>query len=184
LGVQTFLACLIPLILGFVYSVKILKPVPRFKEILCVKNIVVASSWAFTGAILPALAGTTLVATEKIVLVFIYIFSQLFINTLLFDVIDMPGDKEANIKTIPLQIGKQKTTRLLLLINSLLIPWVIYCLAFGVFIKYLPVAVFGALYSYGIIWYFTKNVNKRFLAELFVNGAWTPIIILLVLIAH
>jgi len=179
-GIQMFLVCLVPLTIGFVYSVKVSKSLHRLKEILYVKNLVVAFSLAFPGALLPALTNT--VAIEKIVMVFLYIFIQFFINTVLFDIIDMPGDKAAGIKTIPLQIGKKKTTYLLLLINSLLLPWLIICRISGMFIKYLPVTAFGMLYSYGIIWYFTSKENKRFQAEMLIDGAWLPIIILLLLI--
>jgi 4-hydroxybenzoate polyprenyltransferase len=181
-GTQVFLICLIPLITGFIYSVKISKSIRRLKEILYIKNITIAFSWAFPGALLPALTGT--VAIEKIVMVFLYIFILLFINTVLFDIIDMPGDKAANIKTIPLQLGKQKTTRLLLIINSLLIPWLITCLISGTFIKYLPVTTFGILHSYGIIWYFTTKEKKRYHADILIDGAWIPIITLLLLTTH
>jgi len=183
-GTQIFLTCLIPLIIGFIYSVKISKSLHRLKEILYIKNISVAFSLAFTGTLLPTFTNTTIISTEKIIMIFLYIFIQFFTNTVLFDIVDTPGDKAANIKTIPIRLGKQKTTYLLLLINSLLIPWLITIITTGMFTKYLPATIFGILYSYGIILYFTKKERKRHHAETLIDGAWLPIIILLLLTPH
>jgi 4-hydroxybenzoate polyprenyltransferase len=178
-GILVFLTFLIPLFIGFIYSVKITDDLPRLKELLGVKNIIVAFSWAFTGALIPTLLNT--VQINKILLVFIYIFIQLFINTVIFDIIDIPGDKVAKIKTIPLRYGKKKTRQILLLANSLVIPWLIICLASGLFIRYLPIAAFGMFYSYATIWHFTKYDNKRFLAQTLVDGQWIPIVALTLL---
>ena len=167
-GLAFFFVLLTPLIIGFIYSVKIFKNVPRLKEILGVKSLAVACSLTFTFTILPTLTNT--VAPEKIALVFTYIFIQLFINVIIFDIIDMPGDKKANIKTIPLYLGKKRTAYFLYIVNSLLLIWISVCFAYGTCIKYLPVTVFGMLYSYVLIWYFTKNSDKRFLAEVIVDS--------------
>ncbi len=180
MGFLVFLVLLAPLIIGFAYSVKIFKSLPRLKEVLGVKSAAVAFSWAFTGSLLPALMGS--VAAEKIILVFIFIFIQLFVNTVLFDMLDMAGDKASHVKTIPLQFGKKRTMHLLLIANSILLLWLGICFAMGLFVNYLPAAAFGMLYSYGLIWYFTKNSDKRFRAELIVDGEWLPIIAFLRLI--
>ena len=177
LGTRVFLVLLIPLFIGFIYSVQLSKSLHRLKEMRGVKSVAVAFSWALPGALLPALATT--VAVEQIVLVFLYIFIQLFINTVLFDIIDMPGDRAAKIKTIPIQLGKTKTTYILLIVNSLVILWLSFCLTSGLFIKYLPVAALGMLYSYGTIWYFPKHENKRLLADILIDGQWTLLLMFL-----
>ena len=179
-GPLVFLVLLTPLIIGFVYSVKVCKTLPRLKEVLGVKSVLVAFSWAFTGSLLPVLTG--LVAAEKIFLVFLYIFIQLFVNTVLFDVLDMTGDGVSHVKTIPLRFGKTGSMHLLFIANSLLLLWLAYCFAFGLFLTYLPAAAFGIFYSYGLIWYFTKNSGKRLSAELLVDGEWLPIVAFLRLI--
>jgi uncharacterized repeat protein (TIGR02543 family) len=183
-GTRVFLVLLTPLIIGAIYSIKISKKLPRLKEILGVKNIAVAFSWAFTGAILPAIINT--VATKEIILIFLYIFTQLFINTMLFDTLDMPGDKAANIKTMPLHLGEKKNMYFLIIINSLLLLWTGFCFISNTFTKYLHITTFGILYTYGTIWYFTKNKNKnkRLLTEILVDGQWIPIITLILLTIH
>jgi 4-hydroxybenzoate polyprenyltransferase len=180
-GPIVLLVSLITLFIGAIYSVKIFKTLPKLKA-LGMKNITVAFTWAFTGSLLPALVGTATI--EKILLVFLYIFTQIFVNTVLFDTLDIRGDKAINAKTIPLWLGKKKTAYLLLIVNSLLFLWLGACFTSGLFINYLPAAAFGIFYNYGIIWYFTKKENKRFNAEVFVDGEWIFITALLWLIIH
>jgi 4-hydroxybenzoate polyprenyltransferase len=176
-GMQVVLVLLVPLIIGFIYSVKISKSLPRLKEIMGVKNVAVAFSWAFTGSLLPALIVT--VGTKEVILVFIYIFIQLFINTVLFDIIDMAGDNAAGVKTIPLRFKTKKNIRyFLLIINSLLLIWLIFCLISNTFTKYLPVTIFGVLYSYVTIYHFTTDKKpNRLLAEILIDGQWIPIVV-------
>jgi 4-hydroxybenzoate polyprenyltransferase len=181
-GPYVFLILLTPLFIGFIYSVKLFKSLPRLK-LLSIKSVLVTFSWAFTGALLPAVTGTT-IPTEKILLVFLYLFIQVFVNAVLFDIIDMHGDEAINAKTIPLQLGERRTAHFLLIINSLLVLWLGFCFTSGLFIKYLPAIMFGMLYSYGLIWYFTKNEDKRFQAEIIADGEWIPITILLWLITR
>jgi 4-hydroxybenzoate polyprenyltransferase len=181
-GINYFLVLVTPLLIGYIYSVKIFKKLPRLKEILGVKSIAVASSLAFTFTVLPSL--TDIVTLEKVVLVFVYIFIQLFVNVLIFDIIDMRGDEVANIKTIPLYFGKKGTTYFLYIVNSLLLIWLSICYAYGIFIRYLPIAAFGMIYSYVLIWYFTKNSSKRLLAEVIVDSEGIIIAIMLLLIVR
>jgi len=178
-GPLFFLVTLIPLFIGFIYSVKISKNLPRLKEITGIKNLAITFSWAFICAVLPSLIDT--VEPVKIALVFGYIFIQMFINVTIFDVIDMPGDKAANTKTLSQFLGKERTAYFLFIVNSLLLIWFSICLVYGLFIKYLPVAVFGMIYNYVLIGYFTKNPDKRFYAEVIVDGEWIPIVALLLL---
>jgi 4-hydroxybenzoate polyprenyltransferase len=176
-GCATFLLLLTPLFIGIVYSVKFSKSFPRLKEILGVKSVLVAFSWAFTGALLPTF--TTVIAAEKIILVFIYILIHTFVGTVLFDTLDIYGDNISNVKTIPIQLGKYGTRQLLLIVNSMLLLWISFCIASGLFISYLPAMMFGTLYSYALIMYFTKTEGKRLHAELFIDGEWLPFIAVL-----
>ena len=177
LGPWVFVVLLTPLLIGVVYSVKICKSVPRLKEVLGVKSILVAFSWAFTGSFLPALMG--MVDAEKVLFVFVYIFVQLFVNTVLFDVLDVKGDKVSGVRTIPMFFGVAGTKYLLLASNSLLIIWLGHCLFLGLFLRWFPALVFGVLYGYVLIWYFTGPKGARFRAELVVDGEWLPIVLIL-----
>lgn len=177
-GPIVFAILLTPLFIGVIYSIKICKYMPRLKEVLGVKSLLVAFSWAFTGALLPA--ALTQIELTKIALIFTYIFIQLLINTIIFDALDVKGDAISKVKTIPMALGRKKTKHALLAINSVLLLWIGYCVTFGFFQSYLPALSFGVLYSYAIIWFFTSDrERKRFSAEVFVDGEWIPMFIIL-----
>jgi len=72
-----------PMVVGLVYSVKLSKDIPRIKEISGIKSVSVAFCWAFTGSVLPVV--TQPILWEKVILVFLYIFSVECINASLFE---------------------------------------------------------------------------------------------------
>ena len=179
-ALQSFLTLLIvaaPLLIGVIYSVKFSPSIPRLKEITGVKSLAVAFSWALTGSLLPITIQS--VAWEKVLIVFVYIFTQSFVNTILFDTLDMAGDKFSGVKTIPVALGKEKTRNLLLAINSSLCLLIIYCVINGLFVGFIPSLVFGVFYSYGIIWLFINKTGKRFYADLLVDGEWISFVMVL-----
>ncbi len=175
-GAYALIILVTPLLIGFIYSIKIAKAIPRLKEIVGVKSIVVALSWAITGAFLPATLQP--IAFSKEALVFFYVFAQILVNTIIFDALDVRGDHASGILTVPLALGWKNTKRLLLSINGLLVVWFSYCLATGVFMEYLPTLGFGVIYETLLIWYFFKTQRPRLYAELFVDGEWLPLVVL------
>ena len=181
-GPCVFLVLLSPVIIGVIYSVKVAKNLPRLKEIVGVKSLAVAVSWATTGALLPASFQTA--APEKIILVFTYIFIQLLVNTILFDSLDMKGDRASGVTTIPMVLGKHRTKKFLTAINTSLSLWLIYCLLRGIFTLFMPALVFGFLYTYLIIWLFMCKNKVRLHAELMIDGQWLPIVTIIRLILH
>jgi 4-hydroxybenzoate polyprenyltransferase len=175
-GVAAFIVLLTPLAIGLIYSVKPLKSIPRLKDIVGVKSIVVAASWALTGCLLPVTIGSA--DLEKIFLVFAYVFIRILVGTILCDVLDVKGDSISGVKTIPLRLGTNKTKKLLVLLNSVEVLWFIYCLTRGVFIQLMPALIFGCLYGYLSIWYFFREKRRRLTAELMLDGEWFPIVAL------
>jgi 4-hydroxybenzoate polyprenyltransferase len=178
-GFLSFIVLLAPLAIGLIYSIKPAKSIPRLKAVLGGKSIAVAISWALTGSLLPATVN--LVDLEKIIMVFFYIFIRIFVGTVLCDVPDQRGDLASSIKTIPISLGREKTKKLLTIINSLAIVWIIYNAAKGVFIQFIPVTIFGALYGYLTIWYFFKDKCNWFRAKLMLDGEWIPLVTLLII---
>lgn len=180
-GIFAFLVLCAPVIIGVVYSVKISKSTPRLKEIVGVKSIVVAVSWAFTGSFLPVSSNTA--NLQAIVIVFIYIFIRVFLGATLCDVLDKKGDMVSGIETIPIRFGRNKTKKLLILVNSLGIFLPVYCATTGVLTRFVPSLLFGILYGYLAIWFFFRKGCKRFAAGLMLDGEWIPIVIIMCLSA-
>ncbi len=166
-----------PIAIGLVYSVRFSRRLPRLKQVTGAKNIMVAFSWSFSGTFLPLSSQGADI--PRIALVFTYIFIQVIVNTILFDFLDMKGDCGSGIKTLPIVLGRNRTKKLLIVINTLLCLWLTLCGLEGFFIKYLPALGFGAFYGYIIIWYFLRENAQRLKAELMVDGQWIPIVALM-----
>jgi 4-hydroxybenzoate polyprenyltransferase len=176
-GATTLLVIAATFAASIAYSVKLLPSIPRLKEVVGVKSVLVALSWGFTGALLPASAQQ--VDPVKIVLTFAYIFIQLLVNTVLCDVCDVEGDVSSGVRTMPVVLGLGRTRSLLLVVNSLMLPWLALCAARGLFLDYLPALSFGLLYGYLIIWVFARGKRGRLLVELAVDGEWIPLVALM-----
>jgi len=168
-----------PMVVGLIYSVKLSKNIPRIKEISGIKSLSVAFCWAFTGSVLPIV--TQPILWEKVILVFLYIFVNIFVNTILFDVLDMKGDLTSGVKTIPHLLGLRKTRKLLFGINSCIFFWIAYCIFRGYFLNYIPALLFGIFYVYFLLIYFSKNQHLRLRAGFMIDGEWIPITLLMVI---
>jgi 4-hydroxybenzoate polyprenyltransferase len=175
-GSLAFFVLFAPVIIGVIYSIKISKSIPRLKEIVGVKSFAVALSWALTGCLLPYSISEAKI--ESNIILFVYIFIRVFVGTILCDVLDKKGDLASGIETIPVRLGKEKTKKLLIIINSFEMLLLVYCVATGIFIRFVPALLFGVLYGYLAIWYFFKNSCKRFTAGLMLDGEWFPMVII------
>lgn len=166
---------LFPFCIGILYSIKISNF--RLKDITGIKNIVVALSWAVAGTFLPlAISCRDFIL---ILLIFYFFFTKLFINTVLFDVRDIEGDRISSVRTIPVVFGRKRTKNLLLILNSTLIPWLAFSYLSGFFHQYLFVLIFAIAYGYWYILHFCKEgieIGKSL--DLLVDGEWIPIAIL------
>jgi 4-hydroxybenzoate polyprenyltransferase len=176
-GFFVLLVLVFPLMIGFIYSVRISKSIPRLKEIVGVKSVFVALCWASTGAFLPA--AIQFIPVYKEVLVFFYIFTQILVNTIIFDALDIKGDHASGINTVPITLGLKKTKILLLLINLSFVVWFLYCLFCSVFLEYWVTLAFGIVYETLIIMYFLKASRHRLHAELLVDGEWIYLVFLM-----
>lgn len=176
-SIMTLPVILLPLFLGMLYSVKLNSNLPRLKDITGVKNITVALSWSVGTTFLPVIY-----LSEKeilsIILIFYLFFLKSFINSIIFDIRDIEGDRESNIRTIPVFLGKDKTKRLLLVLNSTLVPWLIFTYYKGFFHRYFSVLIFLILYGYWYILRFSKDsINKGKIMDLLIDGEFTIIAI-------
>jgi 4-hydroxybenzoate polyprenyltransferase len=165
---------LIPLCTGTVYSVKI-PNFPRLKNILAVKNLTVSLAWAIIAAFPPGIYSFNLILIHS---VFYFILIKGFVNTILFDVRDVEGDRKQGVKSIPVTIGIDRTKKLLLLVNSLLIPWLAVSIYLGLFTKYLAVLIFCIIYGYWYIIHFCKERAGKFSYDLVIDGEWILLVFL------
>ena len=179
-GIFAFFILFAPIMIGVIYSVRISKSIPRLKEIVGVKSLVVAVSWALTGCLLPDSFCT--VKLQVIVIVFVYVFIRVFVGATLCDVLDKNGDLASGVETIPIRLGRNKTKKLLIILNSIGMLLPIYCVATGMLIRFVPALLFGVLYGYLAIWFLFKENCKRFTAGLMLDSEWLPIVIIICLL--
>ncbi len=173
------LVMLFPVITGVLYSVRLSPSLPRLKDITGVKNIIIALTWANGTAFLPYL--TTEAPLSAVALVYYYFFMKSIINTILFDVRDIEGDRLSGIRTIPVKLGVRKTRKLLLALNTTLLAWLLTAFMLGYFDRYIPVLLFSILNGYVYILYFTSRTNPGKLLDVWVDGEWfytTPLAVL------
>ena len=143
----------------------------KLKNVLLLKNIMIAGTCTVAAALLPLAvhAGIPFV----VLMVAYFIFLKALINSMLFDVRDIDGDRKAGVRTVPLSLGRTKTRNLLLLLNSTLIVWVAVSLFQGLFYPYHVVLILSVLYGYWYILRFTRvSVKPNKLFDLLVDGEW------------
>jgi len=166
--------------IGALYSVRLFGV--RFKEILLVKNVTVAGTCVVGAVLVPF--GVHLSSLIAISLIAYFVFFTAFINSVLFDVRDLQGDKRSGNMTIPISLGLNKTRGLLLVLNSTFIPWLVISSLQGLFHDFLILLACSTVYSYGYLLYFCKKDAKiRKTVDALVEGGWIVVALLVVLLA-
>ncbi|WP_394295691.1 UbiA family prenyltransferase [Candidatus Methanoperedens nitratireducens] len=172
---------LFPLFSGILYSIRLSKNLPRLKDITGVKNIIIALTWAVSSTLLPIIYSSGRIDIYTL-LIFYFFFFKSYINSILFDACDIEGDSMHGMRTIPILLGKSKTKKLLLILNSTFIPWLILSYYVGIFHRYVFILAFSITYGYWYILHFYKEGIKRSRSlDLLVDGEWIPIIILVLI---
>jgi 4-hydroxybenzoate polyprenyltransferase len=155
----------IPFIANAFYATKIHRDLPRLKDIPFVKNLIVALAWAMVTTLLPALHMTN-PANMTVALVIYFMLVKTLVDNILYDVRDIKGDKENGVRTMAAILGRRKTTALLLMINSTLLPLMFFARA-----DIRPLMLLFTLYGYAYTLYFNKRRNPLAL-DFFVEGEW------------
>lgn len=82
------------------------------------------------------------------------------------------------METIPAMLGINGTKKLLLILNSLLIPWLAVSIYLGLFTKYIPILIFCIGYGYWYIVHFCKERAGKFSYDLVIDGEWMLLVFL------
>jgi|Deesub1362B_J571_1020462.scaffolds.fasta_scaffold00007_56 4-hydroxybenzoate polyprenyltransferase len=177
------LVVMFPIFSGVLYSIRVSPRYPRLKDITGVKNLIIALTWANGTTFLPYLT-LTHVDGLKVALIYYFFFMKSIINTMLFDLRDIEGDRANGIKTVPVKLGFEKSKALLLALNTTFIPWFFIGYHFGYFTEYSLVLIFSILNGYWYILHFSKKgkkIGKEI--DLIVDGEWlytVPLALMLV----
>lgn len=155
------IAVLVPLIIGFLYSKKYIPSKSgkmRLKDILFLKNFVVALTWAYTTTILPVIL-LSLPITQEIIFFGMIIFFLLLSNTIFFDIKDIYGDSKNGIQTIPITYGRIVTIKILVFLNSLLAYFALIAYRMQLFRSLLiTIGIFASAYGFFYILLYKLNI--------------------------
>ncbi len=162
---------LVPLIASILYG-KSVGFFPRLKNVPVVKNLVLVSTWTLMATAIPSYS-SSIQDPLHLPLITYFLFIKLLVNSILFDLRDIHGDRAAGVKTLPVMLGRETTHRLLVLINATLVPWLMICRRLNYFLPHLPLLTFSIIYGFGYIHYFNKQ-RPRILFDLIVDGEWIP----------
>lgn len=154
-----------PLAVNLIYGSKPISSLPRLKDLPFIKNFIVAITWALGTALLPAMH-SNYVSVITMACVFYFMLIKTFIDTVLYDIRDVKGDRESGVKTIPVLIGPRKTIAILLLLEITLLPSLEF-----IDIALRPLAMILVLFGFGYIVYFRERRNPLIL-DFCVEGEW------------
>ena len=171
-GIMVLLMATISLIVGILYSIPFLPEQFRYrrlKEIPTIKNVTLGLVWAITLTLLPvfmtagSLTGTTYITG-------IYLYTFFFINTTLFDMRDVGGDRLAGVCTIPVYVGMPITKHVLSVINILLGVIVVWYFVNvnAYFVVFL--VVLGMVFTQMLILFFDRYGSNHYFCDVLADG--------------
>jgi 4-hydroxybenzoate polyprenyltransferase len=166
----SFYVSLIVLFIGITYSVPLISfgKYKRLKDIPFIKNLVIGLIWGLVLILFPMYYLSSEL-TSVVVILFIFIIARLIINTTLFDLRDIAGDKKAKISTLATSLGIKKTLMFTLLMNLFILLLLLVSVYFG----YLPpegsILIISVIYSLFYIKLIGK-IDTGFLCNYVIDG--------------
>lgn len=113
-GRASFIFLVLISIFGYLYSVRIFPagwPVKSLRNIPGSKNIFIALAWAVVGALVPSM-GPGDVPGGSTVLAFVFVFSLVFMKSVVADLVDVQSDRLVGRETFPVVMGEHFSRRL------------------------------------------------------------------------
>ena len=131
-------------------------PVKRLKTIFVLNSTLVALAWATAMVFLPIVFADAAITPLAVVLA-IYFFADIFVNTEIPNVRDIEDDAQNDVSTFPTVVGIQRTRHILYLINTLSILVVVGAFLGG----YLPVLFALILLAWRLLSVFLYSLIGR-----------------------
>ncbi|WP_292520500.1 UbiA family prenyltransferase [Methanoculleus sp.] len=183
-GFGSLLITTIPLVAGIVYSVPLFPArfgFRRLKEVPFMKSLIVAFSWTIPATILP-ICHAGLPPDPATGIVGVFFLLQTFTNTVVYDMRDLEGDAASGVRTIPTILGSRRT--LLLLTGMNISIGVALVLAAGLLLDFCAalLLVAGTVYTLGYLLFFQRFGTEKLLFELFTDGEFILLAVVLCLL--
>lgn len=174
-GRWAFVIPLAILVLGFTYSfawmpIRNRENRRRLKDVTLVKNLTISAAVASTAVLLPVLHTSDHLSSSVFAL-FVFVFLRVFVNTVVFDIRDMEGDRSAGVNTIPVVCGVRKTKTLLYILNLAVALVVVLSVMSAVLPRLayflLPSSLYAHVY---IVLADHRRFTRGFLSDIVVDG--------------
>jgi 4-hydroxybenzoate polyprenyltransferase len=123
----------------------------RVKEIPYLKSLFISASWGLFVVVVAVYYNMPF--TLIVPLVYSFVFLRFFINTVVYDMKDVKGDKKAGVRTIPVIFGIRRASAVLMLLNLIAAAYLFACAYYG-FLP--PLAHFINLITIYVFYYLLK----------------------------
>jgi len=175
-NIYASLMILVAPVLGFLYYSKWIPKslakrigARRIKELPYAKSLFISGSWSLF-VILTAVY-YSIPITSTVLLIYFFVFLRFFINTVVYDMKDVVGDKKVGIRTLPVLFGITRTVNFLMLLNVIAAVYLFVCIQYEI----VPTLAHGLnLITIYVFYYLLKarqkGVDIRKLCYLFVDG--------------
>jgi 4-hydroxybenzoate polyprenyltransferase len=174
----------LPVVLSalYLFNWKRFFPRARFtnlKDIIFVKTLLVGPLWGVVLVLSPAWY-LDLPFTSALWWVYGYISCRVMFISVIFDLADLEGDRQAGTRTLPVAWGPQNTMRALAIVNALTVGWVAW-------MNWMPwpvqVAFYaGLLFAFGYLYGFNRMRSRRQFLNLVVAGEFLFTYVVLILL--
>ncbi|MDO9585881.1 MAG: 4-hydroxy-3-methylbut-2-enyl diphosphate reductase, partial [Syntrophales bacterium] len=121
-GIRPFLLLFLISFLGILYNANVLPQGRHFRslrELPGSKNVSMAMAWAMVTAVLPGL-GVGFSVSAGMVVAFLFVFTVVFIRSVMSDILDIQNDRLIGRETIPVIAGRENAQKILKAIWALL----------------------------------------------------------------
>lgn len=142
----------------------------RLKEVLVLKNLVVAGTLSGTATLLPVVAAPGPTAGTSVAALGGFLFGRWWINSVVFDVRDERGDRANGLRTIPVVLGRARTLRILHAGNAVLAAAVLVSVAAGVVPPPFGLLAASSVYAWGYLRALERGGDDHFLCDVVSDG--------------
>ncbi len=175
LGLPAVLLTLFTLLSGLAYSFTFLSPAlpgRKLKNLTGLKELFSSLGWGVLAVLIPVLSTSAPhPPVLPVAVVFIFVFSILFVRSVLFAIRDLQGDRLVGRETIPVVLGVKRTKWLILLMMAFTLGMLILAAARGWIAPlgyYFPaVILYGGLY---LLLYHHRLLYQGLPHEMLVDG--------------
>ena len=112
LNIAVLAVVLLPFVLGILYSHL------RLKRIFLLKNLIISAGVSATLLVVVAVYP---VAPRTWLPLYAILLCGILVNTIIFDIKDIPGDRFAGIRTLPVTLGERRTREICILLLAVMI---------------------------------------------------------------